>query len=494
MSNTRRWIWFTLLFFSPVYSAQVETSTLTYKGWEGALKIANESIELVVIPQTGRMLHLSSPGGGNLLKVNRTLAGQLPPEEEGDWLNYGGDWLWAVHQDHWEKMGGPRWPPLRVLDRAHWHSDVEVGEDERVTLRLRRDLGTPVYAQVERRIEIRPGKLAEVKIFQSVRRIQASPVPVVLWQISQVQGPSRIFLDSKPDAFHGQGYRRIDFEDTIGEVLETCGSTLVYTPKEGSEHKFGTSGQWIASKKGNQALLIWAEGGKQNGVLPDGGCSVTLYYNAGLGYTEIETQSEAVELAPGEVLENTVVYRLVDLEEGLTDCQVAERLAGIPPPTELISFSPEVAHPENQIFVKIRNDQLGGLLHWGLNSPDGNWVVPAKEYWPAGSKLAKTGKAVESPLPPPENGYSKLLLGPFDHPNQPVTSLHAVVRWGDEWESNDGANYNLEIVAHADASKAQWVIPDDQLDTGNVSVHVGSLPAADELRERCCDIMLNNLT
>ncbi|MEX2607006.1 MAG: hypothetical protein WD708_06640 [Kiritimatiellia bacterium] len=111
----------------PLY-AQMEL--VDYRGWEGAIQIRNSSLEVVVLPQTGGLIHLSAPGKENLLTFNADLAGELPLEEEGGWLNYGGDWMWPVHQDQWEKTGGARWPPLRMLDRLAWHADVEVDEGE----------------------------------------------------------------------------------------------------------------------------------------------------------------------------------------------------------------------------------------------------------------------------------------------------------------------------------------------------------------------------
>lgn len=81
------------------FSQDDEDDSFSYRGWEGALRASNEALEIVVLPQTGRLIHLSSPGKDNLFTFDEALVGQLPPAEEGDWLNYGGDWMWVVHQD-----------------------------------------------------------------------------------------------------------------------------------------------------------------------------------------------------------------------------------------------------------------------------------------------------------------------------------------------------------------------------------------------------------
>ncbi|MDA3872722.1 MAG: DUF4380 domain-containing protein, partial [Kiritimatiellae bacterium] len=291
----------------PLFS---EMETVDYQGWKGAIRLQNRELEVVVLPQTGRLLHLSIPGGENLLTFNAGLVGERPPEEEGDWLNYGGDWMWPVHQDHWEKMGGARWPPLRMLDSPEWHADVKVGKEGTQWITLRKDFGDPLYVQVERQFELPRGSVAELKVHQSIRRIQASDIPVCLWQISQMHRAEQVFFDSNPESFHGEGYRKIAFDELDHSVLNTCNEVLVYEAVGKGEHKIGTGGAWIAGRRGNQGMLLWTAGGATDGSFPDGGCSVVMYSNTGLGYTEIETQSRKVDLAPGEVLRNTVHYRL----------------------------------------------------------------------------------------------------------------------------------------------------------------------------------------
>ena len=81
-----------------------------------------------------------------------------------------------------------------------------------------------------------------------------------------------------------------------------------------------------------------------------------------------------------------------------------------------------------------------------MNQGKGDWKLPAKPYWPKGSTLGNSGRAIDIPLPPPEDGVSTVKLGPFDFGGQVVTSLHFAVRYGeDEWESNDGTNFNFEV-------------------------------------------------
>lgn len=462
--------------------AQAETRPMNYRGWEGAIQAANGALEIVVLPQTGRLVHLGKPGGENFFRFNEELVGQLPPEEEGDWLNYGGDWLWAVHQSRWTAMNGHDWPPMRLLDRAHWFSEVETTAAGGVVIRLRRDLGDPVFARVERRFELAAAGDALLRVRQSITRIQASKVPVTLWQISQIGAADLVLMGNDPGDFAGGGYRWLNFDRDYGNLLQQCDQALVYRAGVQGEHKLGTGGHWIAARRGGQMLLIQAEGGLGQGEVPDGGCPVVMYSNKGLGYSEIETQSAEVFLAPGETLSNTLTYRLTDVDPDAEICATVETLAAYLPPRERLTFQPEMPHPSDVITLRIRNDEGNGVLHWGVNSPEGSWELPDRVYWPEGTVLAENGKAVETPLPEAVNGISSLVLGPFDRPEQVVTSVHAVIRWGNRWDSKSGANYNVAVVPHPDAAQLQWIVPGETLRGGKVKIGVGSNPPADEIR------------
>ena len=463
-------------------SAREDSARFSYQGWNGALRASNDVLEIVVLPQTGRLIHLSAPGKENFLTFNASLVGQLPPVEEGDWLNYGGDWMWVVHQDRWEAMGGNRWPPLRVLDRAHWSSEVEIDEKGTTHIRLRREVGAPVFVSIERHFELPAGDLAELTVHQSILRIQTSEIPVTLWQICQVKDAEQVMISASQDDVDGKGFTRIGFDSVGEDVLYECEEALVYHPKAGAEHKIGTQGDWIAARKQDQALLIWAEGGRGAGEQPDNGSTVVFYSNAGLGYSEIETQSEEVALAPGEFLQNTVQYRLVDVEKDVEVCKVVQKLNLIPPPKEPVSFRPQSPHPEDRIRIRVRTDEDGGVLLWGVNASEGNWELPDPMYWPEGTVIASKGKAVETPLPDSEKGYAVLEIGPFNLPEQVVTSVHWVVRGGPRRESLESQEYTLELVPQPDASEIQWIFPAEPLEKGTVNVEVGSVPAADEIR------------
>lgn len=450
-------------------------------GWESAFVLENEALRVTVVPAVGRITFLGPLQGDNLLTWNEVLAGRPLPAEEGDWMNHGGDWMWAVHQDSWETMGGPVWPPLRMMDQP-WRAEAWREEDGTQVVVLRRDLPAPVFVQLQRRIVLPPGPSAELRVEQSASRIYASPVPVSLWQISQIDRADTVLIGRRADSRFQDGFLHIGFEAPPESALTPLESALAVNPSALTESKLGSDAHWIAGRRGDRLLLIRTEGGDVGGAFPDGGASVVMYSNAGLGYTEIETQSVEISLAPGETFRNTVQYSLFTVDPSASAEALAEIVLARLPDRDVIDFYPGTAHPEDTVEVRIRGYESGGILHWGVNGPDGGWQLPHEVYWPGGSTPGDSGVAVDTPIPAPVDGVSVVRLGPFNDPAQVVTSLHVVARWGDRWESRDGENFNLELVPHPDAAELLWTGDTPEQIAPLETVGVMTEPPAADLR------------
>ncbi|HBA85778.1 MAG TPA: hypothetical protein DCZ95_16975 [Verrucomicrobia bacterium] len=111
-----------------------------------------------------------------------------------------------------------------------------------------------------------------------------------------------------------------------------------------------------------------------------------------------------------------------------------------------IVVKPATPNLNNRIAVSVRSSQPGGHLRWGVNAVDGQWMPPARDYWPKGTEATDDGLAVDSPLPAPDsNGVSVIFLGPFNSGAQIVTSLHMAVHWGKDWDTDLGRNYSVPI-------------------------------------------------
>lgn len=118
-----------------------------------------------------------------------------------------------------------------------------------------------------------------------------------------------------------------------------------------------------------------------------------------------------------------------------------------------IVFSPEQPSANDVITVTVFNSDTNGFLRWGANATREIWTPIHPAYWPVGSEMSEDGVGLDTPLPDPDDaGRSIIELGPFDQGAQVVRSLHMAVHWDDEWDTDGGRNYNLDI---------QWRDPDD---------------------------------
>jgi 1,4-alpha-glucan branching enzyme len=477
-------IFFFVLGFGPgsVLFSREPIPAVPKGGWETTYTLSNEALELTVAPLAGRIIHLALQGENNLFTRNEAIVGDVPESSQADWLNHGGDWMWPVHQGQWKTLRGVDWPPPNVMEGSDWKAEAWTEADGTGVIILRRTLGAPVFIEAERRIELLPGKVSELRIRQSIRRINASDIPVCLWQISQIARPDAVVIGTTEDSPFPEGIHSIAFDPIPKENLTFCEGGVTFAPLQGTEHKLGTDARWIAARRDNTVLMQWTFGGRKGGELPDGGCGVVVYANAGLGYAEIETQSAEVALAPGEVLRNELVYRLIQLDEEIAPCDLVSRLHREAPQSQRVRFEPATPILGEPVTVRVLNPEGGGMLHWGVNGPAGDWQLPLKGYRPEGSTEGETGVAVDTPLPPPVDGLSTLQLGPFRDPAQVVRSLHAAVRWGDVWDSHDGANYNVSFSTHPDASSIEWVGEIPEALEEILPLRIETRPFADSVR------------
>jgi hypothetical protein len=188
---------------------------------------------------------------------------------------------------------------------------------------MAREYGEPVSIKVSRLIKL-DKEAARFTIRQRIERTAPSEVPVVLWNISQIAGASRVVLPQGPDSMFEKGVKALLFAMPDDKRLTSCGHALVYDAAEG-EHKLCSDSKrsWIAAQKGGVVIVQRAASEYTQGTRPDGGCTVEMYSNAGLGYSEIETLSVEKKLLPGESLQNVITVDVLEAGSNLPACELA---------------------------------------------------------------------------------------------------------------------------------------------------------------------------
>lgn len=323
-----------------------------YKGWSNAFKLGNKEIEVVIVPEIGRIVHLGRVGETNLLRLNEDLLGQNGLGDSGDdWPNFGGDWVWPVAQRHWPDFQDGHWPPSLLLDGTPWAGRAWRTEDGSRHCLVTRDFGTPLHVRVTRTIRLDPTN-AQIAVRQRIERLEESPIPVTLWHLTQVRGAEHIVIPVESDSRFDGGVRPVMFDFPEEGVLSPCAETVVYHTQVGGEHKLGSDSPraWLAAHIGDTVVIARISPGDAEGPYPDGGCTVQLYANEELGYAEMETLSVERYLAPGEQIDNTLRISVHRLEtEPETPCDMArtvQRMLGeLPPLSEPDESDGEATEP-----------------------------------------------------------------------------------------------------------------------------------------------------
>ncbi|HEY0866367.1 MAG TPA: hypothetical protein VGE01_03255, partial [Fimbriimonas sp.] len=95
---------------------EVTVASENYRGWAGSYRLSNNRIEMVVVPQIGRIMYLGFKGGKNLLWEHPSLGGVNGNLGQGEYQYFGGDKLWVAPQSNWN------WPPDQSVDGAPWEA------------------------------------------------------------------------------------------------------------------------------------------------------------------------------------------------------------------------------------------------------------------------------------------------------------------------------------------------------------------------------------
>lgn len=295
-----------------------------FLGWTQAYRLQNDRAEAVLVPAIGRLIHFAPRLGQSLLRLDPALQGQTPPEGER-FFNIGGDWLWPVAQARWPAFAedGQDWPPPALLADRPWTCSAWTDADGVQCALLAREYGEPLHIQVSRLFRLAPGA-AELVVQQRIERTAPSDIPVVLWNISQIAQAEQVVLPVEARSKFRGGLKALMGRKPSRKNLVPCGEAAVYRVSPGAETKLGSDSPrgWIAAVRGTN-VIFESVANQAPGDYPDGGCVVELYSNHGLGYSEIETLSPEVALAPGTVLENTLRIALFTTAAPLAPCPLA---------------------------------------------------------------------------------------------------------------------------------------------------------------------------
>jgi hypothetical protein len=295
-----------------------------YNGWDRAFRLENATTTVVVVPETGRVMHLSLRGGANVLRNDPELLGKAPLED-ATWTNYGGDWLWPVAQARWVEFNKTDWPPPEVVRDAAWDACAWREPDGRQSCLLIRYFGVPVNAVVMRQFTLDAGK-PTVTVQQRIVATADSAVPLTLWSVTQIDAPQQVFFPVRVTSRFKKGYKMM-MGDAPPGPMTSCDEVFACDMVGPGLSKIGMDAPvpWIAARKHDVVTIVRASH-PFSGDYPDGGCSLQLFTPGRNTYAEIETLSPEFHLRTGESLGNTLTIELLECHPGMSPCRLADRL------------------------------------------------------------------------------------------------------------------------------------------------------------------------
>lgn len=285
---------------------------IDFHGWTNALRLANEVMEVVVVPEIGRIAHVSWRDGPNLLRLDEQWYGQAADDiEQDDWINFGGDWIWPVPQPHWPLFQESTWPPSRLLDGRNWSGRAWETEEGQQYAMITQNYGEPLNIRVSRTVVL-DAHNGRFQVRQRVTAVAPTDIPISLWQISQIPAAEWSILPVDEDTAFEKGYIVLMNEAPDEHTLTRHDDIWVY--QAGLEsHKIGVDSarRWIAAIKGDTLFTLRAEPRDGEGPYPEGGCTIELFTNTGPNrYIELETLSVEQPLDTDEHISNVLHFKL----------------------------------------------------------------------------------------------------------------------------------------------------------------------------------------
>ncbi|MCS6776444.1 MAG: DUF4380 domain-containing protein [Chloroherpetonaceae bacterium] len=283
--------------------ADVTVRQVTYQGWSNAYLMSNGTVELIFVPQIGRILHYGYVRGPNLLWVNSELAGKTinPEQAQADWPNYGGDKLWPAPQNRWG------WPPDPALDSGVHTARVLKGGRLQVTGQPSEKHGIRFSREI-----VRDPVGTGVTIRNTMTNVSAREVQWAVWQVTQVDAPDVVLMPLYRGGRFPKGYYVFKDADPAPNRMKILGEEirLERDPERSSKIGGDSPKGWLAAEKQGIRFEVSAKVEPKR-TYPDDGCALEIYTNPDPHpYVELELLSPIVSLAPGRSYSFTTRWKL----------------------------------------------------------------------------------------------------------------------------------------------------------------------------------------
>ncbi len=313
---------------------------------QGPITITNGEIRLTINPSVGRAVDFGRVGGPNILRLTDSSVLTNAKADVAGYQAYGGDMLWPAQQNQWGGIRGfgGTWPPLNEMDGPNW----TVVDQDASHVTIRSPQGPLLGLVAERRFELKPNG-TEVLITNTFERkllpTRVQQFPVLIWSDTSVVEPLYTLADVSPDRPIMPTFVTLNNTNPTSLVTNLNSNTALRfnnrghgpgQPVSADMQKLGMYGNWAAAVYANDVFLQRTDFDSQ-GLFPDS-ANTEIYSAQATGgeYVELEILSGAKSLQAGQSMTNRVHWHLLDRPEGVSDEELAQRLAAVPEPATLL--------------------------------------------------------------------------------------------------------------------------------------------------------------
>lgn len=151
---------------------------------EGAWRLTNGTVEVVVVPEIGRIVRYGYVGGPNVL-WNGDVSAELARTK--GWRNFGGDKVWPWPENAWKDRTDRSWPPPDGCER-----DFEVHLIGKRALRMTGPEVTGYGLRVVREIALDETGTRVTVTSRFLHLGEGPKCPAAVWSVTQVPAPTRV--------------------------------------------------------------------------------------------------------------------------------------------------------------------------------------------------------------------------------------------------------------------------------------------------------------
>ena len=276
----------------------ITVRTETYEGWTGCFRVSNGLVDLVVVPQIGRIMRFGAVGQRNLLWEGERKNGE-PPDNSG-WKNWGGDKVWPAPQDSWG------WPPETEYDGATWNvTAVQNGVHMQSTSK-----SAKLGLRFERTILLKQGS-KEASIQNTLINDSGIAVRHGVWEICQVDNPESCLLPTWKSSKQPTGWHAFSADNRGEFVSELDGElTIKRDAKTGWKYGSGSPKGYVSANFPGFSITLKTKVDARAEYADQGSALQVFTSPDPWKYVELELTGPLTSLKPGQSTSITVTMTL----------------------------------------------------------------------------------------------------------------------------------------------------------------------------------------